>query len=181
MRCPVLQIGVLQLAVLLALGPSLGARAQEAAPAVADQPAQVGESAAPPVPPAVDSVTMLALRARLERLRAAVKREATVRTAVEQADLALARARTARAQANEARALRAEQLAEAATTLAERRLARVREIEATTSVLARRKEARALAKAARGSLAVAEQRAVGTEPAPAGTGLSEPVHAAEAP
>ncbi len=109
--------------------------------------------------PAVDSVAMLAIRARLERLRDAVKREPSVRTAVEQADLALLRARTARAEANEARALRAELLAEAATTLAERRLARVREVEATTLSLARRDEAKAMAKAARDSLSVAQKRA----------------------
>ena len=109
--------------------------------------------------PPADTAVMLALQARLARLRDATQREAAVRTAVEQADLALTRARSARTQGNQARALRAERLAEAATTLAERRLARLRELEATTLTIARREEAKAQVLAARESLDVAQKHA----------------------
>ena len=109
--------------------------------------------------PAVDSDVMRAIEARLVRLRVEIKREGGIRTALEQAELALVRARGARAARDEPRALRAEQIAEAATVLAERRLARSREQEAISMTLARRKEAEAQARAAHENLEVAQKHA----------------------
>lgn len=114
-----------------------------------------------PVAPlqASESANVSELRARLERLRDGATREASVRTAVEQAEIALSRAQAARLQADEARALLAEALATAATTLAERRLALAHERDAARAAEARRSEAKGQVLSVRDALVVARKHA----------------------
>jgi len=102
---------------------------------------------------------MRELRARLDALRPSLSREASVRTAAEQADLALERAQLSRAAGDEARAQWAEQLAEAATSLAERRLLLAQERDATRAALAQRRDARALVTRAKEALTHATKHA----------------------
>lgn len=106
-----------------------------------------------------DSAALQALGVRLARLREAAQQTDSVRTAFEQAELAIERAREARQLGDEPRALRAEQIADAATTLAERRLALAREREAMRIARARLEDAHRSQGAAREALKLAQKRA----------------------
>jgi len=133
----------------LTLAPVLHARADEQ-----EQQPELPSTAVP-----TDTESMRALVVRLSRIRQVAQQADSVRSAFEQAELALTRAREARAQSNEARAARAEQIAEAATTLAERRLALVRERDASRMARARLDEAHRAQGTAREALKASQKRA----------------------
>ncbi len=110
----------------------------------AEPPAANGQVDGAWVALAADSAVAFALRARLARLPAAARHDSSVRRPLAQAELALRRARIARAAWQEEAAERAEQVADAATSLAERRSALVLERAAGRATAAERRSAEAL-------------------------------------